>query len=229
MGLLRLFGLSSKKSQTEMDKQIIREEDISRAFPYAKVDNISKYYSGILLTLDKFEINTPERQAAFLSQCAHESANFSRVVENLNYSSDALRSVWPRQFPTKEIANSYHRKPELIANRAYANRMGNGPESSGDGWKYRGRGFIQITGKYNYRLCGDFLQMDLLSCPELLQEDPAAVLSAGWFWSINNLNILADQEDILSITRRINGGTHGLDDRKTKYSNAIKIFKNTGD
>jgi len=206
-------------------KNIITVDILQEAFPQSKKERLEYYYSAILQTFEKFDINTPERKAAFLSQCAHESGNFNIVVENLNYSSEALMRVWPRHFTTHEVAQQYHRQPERIANRAYANRMGNGPESSGDGWKYRGRGLIQITGRNNYTACSKGLGLDLINNPELLEKSPAAVLSAGWFWNENKLNLIADTEDITLLTRRINGGVHGLQDRLTKYQTAIKIFR----
>lgn len=199
-----------------------------KCFPFAKKSDLEKYHGAIVDTFKKFDINTPLRQAAFLSQCAHESGNFSAVVENLNYSKEALVRVWPRHFSTIEFAAPYHRKPEKIANRAYRNRMGNGDEASGDGWKYRGRGVIQVTGKTNYSICGKALNVDLIAQPELLQTPMYAILSAGWFWDSNKLNALADKEDTLAVTKRINGGTHGLEDRKMKLLIAKRILLTSG-
>lgn len=211
------------------EKEVFVEsvEFLSKCFPQAKRESLESYLPHLLSVFKEYDISTPERKAAFLSQCSHESGQFNRVVENLNYSSDALRRVWPRHFPSKEISDQYHRQPEKIANKAYANRMGNGSESSGEGWKFRGRGLIQVTGKNNYKACGDFLKLALLSRPELLQEPHGAVYSAAWYWTTNKLNLLADKEDVLAITKRINGGTHGLEDRKSQYERVIKIYRET--
>lgn len=176
-------------------------------------------------TLQRFALDTPVRIAAFIGQCSHESANFKTLQENLNYSAQALMRVWPTRFPTLEAAQPYHRNPEKIANRVYANRMGNGDEASGDGWLYRGRGVIQLTGKDNYTLCGDALQMDFIHSPDFLLAPRYAVLSAGWFWNRNNLNRWADTRDWTGLTRRINGGTIGLDDRIKHINHALEVLK----
>ncbi len=170
--------------------------------------------------VDDFGHNTLYRQAAFLAQTGHESANFTAVKENLNYSQQALRRVFGKYFPTDELAAQYARQPEKIANRVYANRMGNGNEASGDGWKYRGRGLIQLTGKNNYVACGADLNRDLVSDPTWLETAAGAVDSALWYWNKNSLNTYADAEDIRGMTKRINGGYHGLDDRIAKYEKA---------
>jgi putative chitinase len=172
----------------------------------------------------RFSINTPQRVAAFIGQCAHESANFTALSENLNYSAQALCKVWPRHFPTPEVAAQYHRKPEQIANRAYAKRMGNGPEASGDGWKYRGRGLIQLTGKDNYRLASDSLGVDLVANPDAVTQPDMAALTAAWFWNKHGLNALADRGDNQAISRRINGGTHGMDDRLQRTATALALL-----
>lgn len=227
--LSRLFGFTKSEDKTSLvEKRTMSIDKLAKAFPLAKRENLEKYYDGILETLKKFDISTPQRQAAFLAQCAHESANFSAVVENLNYSKEALVKVWPKHFPSIAFATAYHRNPQKIANRAYRDRMGNGPEESGDGWRYRGRGFIQVTGKNNYTLCGKALGLDLVSTPELLEDPKYIVLSAGWFWNANGLNAFADKEDIVNMTKRINGGTHGLEDRLKKYNEAKKVFLDSG-
>lgn len=171
-----------------------------------------------------YSINTPQRVAAFLAQLAHESAGLTRVEENLNYSWQGLMKIWPMHFPTEQIAQKYHRKREAIANRAYANRMGNGPEASGDGYKYRGKGLIQLTGKNNHSRCGAAIGCDLVNEPELLFQPAIAAQSAGWFWHVNGLNGLADSGDYKQITIRINGGTIGLADRIAKYEKALTAF-----
>jgi putative chitinase len=152
-----------------------------------------------------------------LSQLAHESAGFTATSENLYYRAEALSRVWPSRFPPG-VAESYAMQPEKIANKAYCDRMGNGDEASGDGWKYRGKGLIQLTGKDNYQRFSDATGVDAVGNPELLAEPEMAALSAGWFWASNGLNALADAKDVVGMTKRINGGTHGLDDRQAKYA-----------
>lgn len=168
----------------------------------------------------RFKINTPLRLAHFLSQCAHESWNFKATVESLNYSSDSLLKVFKKYFPTKEIADKYARNPEKIANIVYSSRMGNGPAESGEGWKYRGRGYIQLTGKVNYAAFDKFVEDDILSSPELVA-NKYPLLSAAWFWNSRNLNAFADLgdsvENITVVTKKINGGINGLQDRINKF------------
>jgi putative chitinase len=168
----------------------------------------------INMTLERFKITEPIHIAAFLAQAGHESAQLSMVEENLNYSSNGLRSVFSKYF-TIDQADEYAREPEKIANRVYANRMGNGDEASGDGWRYRGKGLIQITGKHNHEKCGQALGLDLIAHPELLLETINAALSAGWFWYSRGLNGLAG--DIRAVTKVVNGGTNGLDDRQRLF------------
>jgi len=188
------------------------------------VADADKYLPFINMTMVKREINTPVRQAMFLSQLAHESGNFKFVVENLNYSADALRRVFGKYFPTEELANQYARQPERIANRVYADRMGNGPEASGDGWKYRGRGLIQLTGKNNYASFSMQADNNALVEPDLVAQPELAVDSAGWFWTTNRLNQLADTGDVKAVTRRINGGFNGLADREAKYNKLMVLL-----
>lgn len=165
------------------------------------------------------------RQAAFIAQCAHESGGFTKKLENLNYSGDRLPVIFPKYFPDPVLARSYHRQPEKIANIVYANRMGNGPTESGDGWKFRGRGFIQLTGKENYTKCGQAIGVDLIANPEYLETSKGAVESAIWFWNTRKLNELADEGDMMTITKKINGGTHGLSERLAYYQRAIETLK----
>jgi putative chitinase len=183
-----------------------------------------KYLPFLNMTMLKREINTPVRQAMFLSQLAHESGNFRFVVENLNYSADALRRVFGKYFPTEALANEYARQPERIANRVYASRMGNGDEASGDGWKYRGRGLIQLTGKNNYASFSMQSDNNALVEPDLVAQPELAVDSAGWFWTTNRLNQLSDTGDVKAATRRINGGFNGLADREAKYNKLIVML-----
>lgn len=184
-------------------------------------DAVDKWLPWLNMTMARFNISTPMRQAMFLSQIAHESGGFRHVSENLNYSASALRRVFGKYFPTDEMAYEYARKPEKIANRVYANRMGNGNEASGDGWKYRGRGLIQLTGKDNYLSFSLAADNNSFIDPGLLTEPEYAAMSAGWYWQDNGLNVLADTGDVRAVTRRINGGYNGLADRQKKYAAII--------
>jgi putative chitinase len=173
-----------------------------------------KWLEPLNETFAKYEINTPKRQACFIGQCMHESGGFKILQENLNYSAKGLMSTWPSRFPDMETALKYERNPEKIASKVYAGRMGNNtPEEAG---KYIGRGLIQLTGKENYANCGLGLGVDLLGHPDWLATPKYAALSAGWYWHKKNLNALVD--DIETMTKRINGGTIGLDDRKAKIN-----------
>lgn len=163
--------------------------------------------------LDKYGINTPLRIAHFMAQLEHESG-LKPISENLNYSAERLLVIFPKYFISKADADRYARQPERIANRVYANRMGNGNEASGEGWKYRGRGFIQLTGKQNYYRLYVYTDLDVIKNPDLLLEEPNAMVSALWFWNMRSLNDLADKDDILGITKKINGGVNGLAHRK---------------
>jgi putative chitinase len=174
--------------------------------------------------LPDYGIDTPQRVAAFVAQAAHESGNFTALHENLNYRAVTLRKVFPKYFPTDEMAAQYAQQPEKIANRVYANRMGNGPEESGDGFRYCGRGLIQLTGQQNYQNFADSIETPLEQIPDFLQTFEGAVQSACWFWENNNLNQYADTDDILTMTKRINGGTIGLEDRKKHYEHAKHVF-----
>lgn len=170
--------------------------------------------------IDKCHITTPLRMAHFLSQCSHESGGFTALRENLNYSAKGLMTTFKKYFPTEELAKQYERQPEKIGNRVYANRMANGDEASGDGFKFRGRGYIQLTGKENYKAFGTFLGIDLTENPDLVATK-YPLLSAGYFFNKNNLWVICDRgegvETITSLTKRINGGTIGLDDRILKF------------
>ena len=171
--------------------------------------------------MSKYGIVTPKRIAAFIVQIGHESGHLTRLVENLNYSAEGLMKTWPSRFDLVR-ATAAARKPEQIANIVYAGRMGN--TEPGDGWKYRGRGLFQVTGKTNYAACGDALGLDLLNRPELLEQTQYAALSAAWFWSVNGLNTLADAGDLKGITQKINGGQNGAADRSEIYARALKVL-----
>jgi len=199
----------------------ITKEQLSQLIP--KNPYIEQWYEALSVLLPDYEINTPNRIAAFIAQCAHESASFTALHENLNYRSETLSKVWPKKFPAS-IAEQYAHKPEAIANRAYASRMGNGDEASGDGWRYCGRGLIQLTGKDNYTAFADSIGITPEEVSDYVQTFEGAAQSACWFWESNNLNQYADSGDIETMTKRINGGTLGLEDRKKHYEHAKHIL-----
>lgn len=206
----------------------------------AGVKEIDKWLPAIQIVCEHYAIDTPQRIAGFLSQTAHESAGFTALTENLNYSAETMAVVWPNRFaekgadgkPIKEngknkpnkFALALHRKPEMIANVVYSSRMGNGSIESGDGWKYRGRGLKQLTGKDNYTRCGNALNTDLVNDPDLLLQPQYAALSAGWFWTANKCSEFADKGDVEGLTKRINGGLIGLADRKSRYERVLASF-----
>ena len=175
---------------------------------------------------EKYEINTVQRAAAFLAQCGHESMDFTVTHENLNYSAQALQSVFSKYFNNVDVANEYARQPEKIANRVYANRMGNGDEASGDGWKFCGKGILQITGHDNVMICSEFAFDDkrLVDDPSWLQTPEGCIVSACWFWITRKLNDLADQDNNKEITYKVNGGYIGLDDRNSRYENCKSVL-----
>ena len=174
--------------------------------------------------LNSYHVNTALRLAHFMAQIEHESG-LKPVSENLNYSAEGLRKTFPKYFPTILSANNNARKPVQIANIVYANRMGNGPTSSSDGWKYRGRGFIQITGRSNYLMLSKDTRIDFLSNPDLLLQEANSMISALWFWNKNNLNALADKNDIKAVTKRINGGFNGLEHRTELFNKWYELLK----
>ena len=174
--------------------------------------------------LPDYEIDSPQRVAAFLAQCAHESGGFVFLRENLNYKAESLVRVWPRLFPNIDMARHYEKKPEQIANRAYGNRMGNGPEDTGDGWRYCGRGLIQLTGKNNYSAFAESIETPVEEITAYLETFEGDIQSACWFWETNNLNQCADRGDILTMTKKINGGTLGLEDRTKHYHHALQVL-----
>lgn len=196
-----------------------------------KLESLSKKIPAnvmqeIPLIMEKFGIDNPLRLSHFLSQCAHESGNFKLVRENLNYSTDGLRKIFPKYFPTIEVANKYARQPEKIANRVYANRMGNGDEASGDGWKYKGAGFVQLTGKDNYTAFDKFVDDDILANPDLVATK-YPLMSAAFFFHKNKLWDICDKghshDVVVAVTKRVNGGVHGLEERQKNFD----FFHNT--
>jgi putative chitinase len=198
-----------------------------------------RWLPHVQTALERFGITTKRQVAGWIAQCAHESAGFKTLTENLNYSADTMAVVWPTRFavlgpdkkPVKvkgknqpnKFALALHRKPELIANTVYANRMANGNIESGDGWRYRGRGLKQLTGKDNYTRCGQGLSMDLVANPDLLLSPEGASMSAAWFWSVNKCGPIADSGDFVALTKKINGGTIGLEDRQRRYNAVMAV------
>jgi putative chitinase len=183
------------------------------------------WYDALNQILPEYNINTPERVAAFIAQCAHESGNFRFLQENLNYKAESLTKTFKKYFPTLESAQPYAKNPQKIANKVYANRMGNGDEASGDGFRYLGRGLIQLTGKNNYTFFAASVGIENMEeCVEYLGTFEGAVQSACFFWEQNNLNQWADAGDILTLTKRINGGTIGLEDRIKHYNHALHVL-----
>jgi putative chitinase len=181
-----------------------------------------KWFEPLQETFEKYQINTPKRQACFIGQCMHESGGFKFLRENLNYSAKALMNTWPSRFPDMDTAEKFERQPEKIANKVYSGRMGN--TEDGDGAKYIGRGLIQLTGKDNYKAFGEAIGEDLVSNPQLVEEPRYAALSAGWFWNRKQLNLLADSMDIDTMTKRINGGNIGIQDRIAKINKALDVL-----
>ena len=207
---------------------LITLDGLIKAVPTARVTDLAKYVDALNDALTRYTIDTPQRIAAFIAQVAHESGDFRYSEENLNYSWQALRKTWPSHFPTDDFAKAYDRQPEKIANQAYASRNGNGNEASGDGWRFRGRGLIQITGRINYLAYSQGIaEAAVMTGPELLALPPHAALSACWFWHEHGLNVLADVGDEASfnaITYRINGGWNGKDDRLQNWAEAKTVL-----
>ena len=198
-----------------------------------------RWLPHVRAAFERFGINTERQVAAWIAQCAHESAGFKMLTENLNYSADTMAAVWPGRFavmgpdkkPVKvkgknqpnKFALALHRQPEAIANTVYANRMGNGNIESGDGWRHRGMGLKQLTGKDNQKRCGDALGMDFIRNPDLLLSPEGASMSAAWFWSVNKCGPIADSGDFVALTKKINGGTIGLEDRQRRYNAVLAV------
>ena len=200
---------------------LITEELLRRCMPRCKEPwEWAPYLND---RLEEIEVNTPEQVAAFIAQTGHESLDYNILEENLNYSEDALNRVFGKYFRDVS-AKSYARNPSKIASRVYANRMGNGPESSGEGWLYRGRGILQVTGKNNYGKCSEYIYDDssvLLNDPDLLTDKEPALMSAIWYWDVNGLRNITN---FVELTRRINGGTNGLSDRVDRYERALGVL-----
>jgi putative chitinase len=205
----------------------ISTNQIRQLFPQNKhPDHLAEVFNEIF---PKYNITTVNRAAGFLAQCGHESAGFTILKENLNYGAKGLMGTFKKYFPTESLALAYERQPEKIANRVYANRMGNGPESSGDGYRYRGRGAIQLTGRDNYSRFAASMGMSLDEVIEDLETLDGAIESACWFWATNGLNAICDADDIVKMTKKINGGTIGLEDRKQHYEHAKHLLADSSD
>lgn len=185
------------------------------------------WFASLNQNLPEYQINTLKRVAQWLAQIGHESGDLKWTVENLNYGAKGLQSVFGKYFPTEALAKQYERQPQRIANRVYSSRMGNGDEASGDGWRFRGRGLIQVTGRSNYTACSEALYGDakiLQDDPDILSEPDGAVRSACWYWNSRKINAVADREDTKEATRLINGGSNGLQDRIDRYARYKKIL-----
>jgi putative chitinase len=190
----------------------------------ATTAKINAYIDPIFNAMQEFGIDTSERQVMFLAQVLTESGALSVVVENLNYSAAGLLKTFPKYYRNQVEANAHAKQPVKIASRVYASRMGNGNEASQDGWKYRGRGLIQITGKNNYVSFGEAIGRDLTDDPSYLETPEGASRSAAWFWNVNNLNRFADRKDITGCSRAVNGGTNGLEERKRYYAHGLDVI-----
>jgi putative chitinase len=188
------------------------------------LDHAEAIKDAINMAIDKADLSTDERVAAFIAQCGHESDSFRFMEENLNYKAESLCRTWPSHF-NEENAQEYAHQPEKIANRAYANRMGNGDEESEDGWNYRGRGWLQTTGKNGYEELSDATQIDFLSNPDAVATPEGSAISAAVFWEKHGLNKHVDRNDFTGLTKAINGGTIGLDDRMARYEYAMQVLK----
>lgn len=203
----------------------LTREQLAQLLP--KNPYLDDWFAALSKLLPQYQIDTPKRIAAFVAQCSHESAGFTALQENLNYSAGTLRRIFPRYFPTDEMAQEYvslPNKQEAIANLVYASRMGNGDPESGDGYRFRGRGLIQLTGRDNYTFFAGSLGISVEEASTYLETFEGAAQSACWFWETNGLNQWADEGDILTLTKRINGGTIGLEDRIKHYEHAISIL-----
>jgi putative chitinase len=201
----------------------VTAEQLKEFFNKTKGSVVDSFVDALNGAMDKFDINTPSRIAMFLAQVGHESGGLNFVKENLNYSAESLAKVFPKYFKDVD-PNEYARQPEKIANRVYGGRMGNGPEESGDGFKFRGRGLIQLTGHDNYAKFAGDMGLDIDAAVDYLETNDGAAMSAAWFWNSRKLNEVADAGDIVKSTKLINGGTIGLEDRKAHYEHALTIF-----
>lgn len=205
-------------------QDIISKEQLKKALPNLK--DVDVWYDRMCDVLPKYGIDTKLRLAHFIAQTAHESGGYTVLKENLNYSADGLQKIFKKYFPDAATAEKYARKPEMIANRVYGGRLGNGPEASGDGFRYRGRGIVQLTGKENYAKLSASLNKgdELIKNPDLVAEPEYALHSACWYWKNRNINAAADRDDVEAVTKLINGGLIGIEDRKEKTKKLKEIL-----
>jgi putative chitinase len=203
---------------------MITEENFKTIIPDVNWNYAKQYIPLFETILPEYGIDTPLRKAHFLAQITHESGGFKFVKENLNYSAKALYAVFRKYFPNMATANQYARQPERIANVVYANRLGNGTTVSGDGWNYKGRGLIQLTGKDNYQTFSTATGTNFVANPALVEQAQWALSSACWFWKSKNLNRYADADDVIMVTKRINGGTNGLANREHYLEEYKKLY-----
>jgi putative chitinase len=201
----------------------VSHEQLCKFFEDTEEDSLLPFVDAFNNAFERYEINTPDRIAMFMAQVGHESGGLTTLQENLNYKPERLQQIFPKYFRDVD-PNDYGRNPEKIANRVYSNRMGNGDEESGDGYRFRGRGAIQLTGRDNYTHCGNDLGVDLIENPDYLTTPEGAIMSAAWFWNSRDLNKWADEQDVVTVTKKINGGTIGLDERKALFEEALEIF-----
>lgn len=212
------------KPTPERKMIILTPNQLMGIMPNCPSDKTVEYANALSKAMDEAQINTVQRMASFLGQIAHESNQLKEWMESLNYSVNAIMKTWPKRFPTAESATPYARNPEKLANKVYSNRMGNGDEASGNGWKFRGRGPIQITGKNSYRDAGKFIGIDLENSPDLALMSENGFRIATWYWTTHGLNALADVWDVVGITKAINGGIIGLEQRKAFCQKALEIL-----
>jgi putative chitinase len=227
MTVIGVGGIVKPKPATIGIKSGISKEKLLTILPAAKnckdldavIENLNMTLSSLI---DETNFANIKRQAAFIAQCAHESGSFTTFIENLNYSAEGLHNTFPKYFASVQAAKPFERQPEKIANKVYGGRMGN--NTTGEGWKFRGRGLIQLTGKENYTKCGKTIGVDLLTNPDYASTIEGAFKTALWFWNSNGLNAFADKEDLVGMTKKINGGTKGLEERKEFYHRAVKVL-----
>lgn len=205
-------------------QDLISKEQLKKALPNLK--DVDVWYDRMCEVLPKYGIDTKLRLAHFIAQTGHESGGYTVLKENLNYSADGLQKIFKKYFPDAGTAEKYARKPEMIANRVYASRLGNGPEASGEGYKYRGRGILQLTGKENYAKLSAALNKgdELIKNPDLVSEPEYALYSACWYWKSRNINAAADRDDVEAVTKLVNGGLIGIEDRKEKTKKLKEII-----
>jgi putative chitinase len=198
---------------------VIPKQTLYKLFPKAKIDELS---AALEATLPKYDITSKERIAMFLAQYGHETGGFTKLEENLNYTSaERLLAVFPKYFKTIDNAKKYAGKPEAIANLVYANRMGNGAPETGHGYKYRGRAYCHLTGLSNYKACSEAIGIDLVGQPNLACNHATGAIVGAWFWSTNKLNDFADKKDVEGATKKINGGKNGLEERKALFNRCM--------